>query len=80
MADTSERQAKNMQLIEQLDADGFGLDPLHMLKFRLDVLTEHLVAAKVVNSDTLETEWETQLGELLESVSAEVRKHQLLAE
>lgn len=80
MADMTEQQSKNIKLIEQLDADGFGLDPLHMLKFRLDVLTEHLVAADVISGDALEGEWETQLGELLESVAAEVRKQQLLAD
>lgn len=79
MAD-SEQQARNIQLIEQLDADGFTLDHIHMLKFRLDVITEFLVTNGAIDGDALEQKWEAELGDLLESIAVDVRKQTLLAE
>lgn len=84
MSALQEAQAVNAQLLADLQGMGAVIDPIHMLKLRLDLLTEFVFA------DTDESEpadrarlhfeemWEQGLTELLQAAKAEVTKAKLL--
>lgn len=65
---------RNAQLVEDMSSHGFSIDENVMLKLRLDLLTELLVAAETVDADDLELRWETLMGDLLTAASSEVQR------
>lgn len=65
---------RNAQLLEDMSTHGFSIDENVMLKLRVDLLTELLVAAEMVNAEDLEFRWETLMGDLLTAASAEVQR------
>lgn len=65
---------RNAQLLEDMGRNGYSIDENVMLKLRLDLLTELLVAAETVDADDLELRWETLMGDLLTAASSEVQR------
>jgi len=65
---------RNQQLLEDMSTHGFSIDENVMLKLRVDLLTELLVAAEMVDADDLELRWETLMGDLLSAASSEVQR------
>lgn len=65
---------RNAQLLEDMGTHGFSIDENVMLKLRVDLLTELLVAAETIDADDLELRWETLMGDLLSAASAEVQR------
>lgn len=69
-----ELKRRNAQLLEDMATHGFSIDEGVMLKLRLDLLTELLVASESVDASDLEYRWETLMSDLLSEASREVQR------
>jgi hypothetical protein len=65
-------RAENASIITKIGDEGMGLDPLAVLKQRLDVVTDFFLNATGSSETALELEWESRMAGLLEDLDAQV--------
>lgn len=62
----------NNKFIAALVELDYGIDPNHLLKLRVDLLTDILIDAQIINEQMLEFRWEMMLSEMLGNMVEEV--------
>ena len=77
MSELEDIQIANEQLFNVIADAGYGIDPVQILKMRVDIVTDALIASGVLDEASLEMSWETHLNNLLEAIGAEIRTAQL---
>jgi hypothetical protein len=77
MSELKELQETNEQLFNTIAEAGYGIDPVQILKMRVDIVTDSLITSGALDEAALEMAWETHLNGLLEAIGAEIRTAQL---
>jgi hypothetical protein len=67
------KNANEKLITAMVDAE-YGFDPNQLLKLRVDLLTDILVDAQIINEQTLELRWEIMLSEVLNEVVQQISK------
>jgi len=67
------KNANEKLITAMVDAE-YGFDPNQLLKLRVDLLTDILVDAEIINEQTLELRWEIMLSEVLNEVVQQISK------
>ena len=67
------KNANEKLITAMVDAE-YGSDPNQLLKLRVDLLTDILVDAEIINEQTLELRWEIMLSEVLNEVVQQISK------
>lgn len=70
-----ELKQENSALISSLHQNGIELNPLVMLKMRLDILTEYVLSISETPRELFEMEWEATLNETLKAASERSGDH-----
>jgi hypothetical protein len=70
----------NEKLITAMVDAEYGFDPNQLLKLRVDLLTDVLIDAQIINEQTLELRWEIMLSEVLNSVVQQIAKQNEILE
>jgi hypothetical protein len=65
-----ELKQENSELISSLHQNGIELNPLVMLKMRLDIVTEYILSISETPRELFEMEWEAALNETLKAAAA----------
>lgn len=68
--------SRNLETIQRINRMGAGVDPLQVLKLRLDYITACL---GLDENDEFACGWEELMGEYLAEVEAQVQRAKLLA-
>jgi hypothetical protein len=77
MSGLQELRTANEELFNTIAEAGYGIDPMQILKMRVDIVTDSLIASGALDETTLEMAWETHLNGLLEAIGAEIRTAQI---
>lgn len=67
------KNANEKLITAMVDAE-YGFDPNQLLKLRVDLLTDILVDAQIINEQTLELRWEIMLSKVLNEVVQQISK------
>jgi|688.fasta_scaffold03005_23 hypothetical protein len=67
------KNANEKLITAMVDAE-YGFDPNQLLKLRVDLLTDILIDAQIINEQTLELRWEIMLSEVLNEVVQQISK------
>lgn len=67
------KNANEKLITAMVDAE-YGFDPNQLLKLRVDLLTDILVDAQIINEQMLELRWEIMLSEVLNEVVQQISK------
>lgn len=70
----------NEKLITAMVDAEYGFDPNQLLKLRLDLITDVLIDAQIINEQTLELRWEMMLSEVLNNVVQQISKQNEILE
>lgn len=70
---------KNLDRLEALHKEGFALDPLTMLKIRLDVITNQLLGDDEQAAYDLEMAYEAVISVLFDNVEENINRQKLTA-
>lgn len=70
-------RAENALIINKIGNEGMGLDPMALLKQRLDVVTDFFLGATGTDETALELEWESHMSGVLEELASQVARSQL---
>jgi len=73
-------KASNEKLIRAMVDAEYGFDPNQLLKLRLDLVTDVLIDAQIVNEQILELRWEMMLSEVLNNVVQQISKQNEILE
>lgn len=67
------KNANEKLITAMVDAE-YGFDPNQLLKLRVDLLTDILIDAQIINEQMLELRWEIMLSEVLNEVVQQISK------
>lgn len=70
-------RSDNERLLMEISTDGYGIDPVQILKLRVDVITDMLISSGLLDDSTLELLWERNLNAALDGMAAEIRTAKL---
>lgn len=73
-------KGSNEKLITAMIDAEYGFDPNQLLKLRLDLVTDVLIDAQIINEQTLELRWEMMLSEVLNNVVQQISKQNEILE
>lgn len=74
----NELRARNLYRLQKLGTEGFVLDPITMLKLRLDVVTDYVVGGDEDKADALELQYEAAIAQVFDSVEENINRAKLL--
>jgi hypothetical protein len=63
---------ENAERIQRLAIDGVGIDPMGLLKQRVDLITDILVGSGLISETLLEDMWEETMAEILDGAEKQV--------
>jgi len=69
--DTDALRQRNTERLQNLYANGFTLEPVAILKARLDLITDVMFKALGISEDAVEEDWEILVSKILDSVDTE---------
>lgn len=73
--DTDTLRLQNARRMQALHQAGMILDPIMILKTRLDMMSDILFKALGLNEDIIENDWELLISSLLDSAESEIQQN-----